>query len=395
MIWQRQKTERRRWIIYLICGVFLLAIALLTLFLRPTDEASKRWWQEVKQHLSLSGMSRRLRAVKHLQDAQSALERQDWAAAEKALRQAVKVDPHHQEAWGLLTRLLVQQGRLDEAERLAEDVKDKQAQVKALLSLADAALRQRNWEAAEKALKRVAQVDPKNPEGHRLLLQEAQRAFQRQDWLRAEKALTLMVQMDPKSQEGWQLLMLMLVQQGRWDEAEQMAEQVKDPLSRATALLAIADAYYFRGDFGRAEAFYRKVLALDPDNAVALNNYGYMLAERGERLDEAEKMIRKALRREPNNYAFIDSLGWIYYQRGNYRKALMLIKRAVNIKSDDTELHYHLGMTYWRLGEREKAKRALEEALRLNPNHQGARQALDRLEQQEMEREMRGDAVRT
>ncbi len=394
MDWQRQKMERRRWIPYLVCGVFLLAVVLVPFFWRPTDGPS-HWWQEVKRHLSLSGMSRRLRAVKPLQDAHRALERQDWAAAEKALRQAVKADPHHREAWGLLTRLLVQQGRWDEAERLAEAVKDEQAQVKAFLSLAEAALQRQYWEAAEKALKRIAQVDPKNQDGHRLLLQEAQRAFQRQDWLRAEKALTLTVKMNPKSRDGWQLLMLVLVQQGRWEKAEQMAEQVKDPSVRAAAFLAIADACYLRGDFERAEAFYRKVIALDPDNSAALNNYGYMLAERGERLDEAEKMISKALEKEPDNPAFIDSLGWVYYQRGDYRKALPLLKRAVKIKPDDAELRYHLGMAYWRLGERGKAKRALEETLKLNPNHQGAQRALEGLEQQEMEREMRGDAVRT
>ena len=39
--------------------------------------------------------------------------------------------------------------------------------------------------------------------------------------------------------------------------------------------------------FADAEAAFRQVLSRDPENAAALNYLGYMLAERGERLDES------------------------------------------------------------------------------------------------------------
>ena len=39
--------------------------------------------------------------------------------------------------------------------------------------------------------------------------------------------------------------------------------------------------------FADAESAFRQVLSRDPENAIALNYLGYMLAERGERLDES------------------------------------------------------------------------------------------------------------
>ncbi|GBC97641.1 Beta-barrel assembly-enhancing protease [bacterium HR17] len=226
-------------------------------------------------------------------------------------------------------------------------------------------------------------------------LQEAQRALQRQDWTAAEKALRQAVQLDPTNKEAWQLLMMVLARQGRINEAVLLVQRIADPSLQAQALLTLADMSYLQGDFNRADALYRRVLALDPNNATALNNYGYMLAERGIRLDEAERFIRKALSLQPNEPAFWDSLGWVYYQRGNYRQALRYIQRAAQKRPDDPEVRYHLGMVYWRLGDRHAARREFQSALKVDPTYRPAREALETLEQQEMEEEMRGETVRT
>ena len=70
-----------------------------------------------------------------------------------------------------------------------------------------------------------------------------------------------------------------------------------------------------------AEAQFRKVLALDPEHAGALNYLGYMLVDHGMRVEEATQMIKKALELEPDNGAYLDSLGWAYYQQGKFDEA--------------------------------------------------------------------------
>jgi Flp pilus assembly protein TadD len=52
-------------------------------------------------------------------------------------------------------------------------------------------------------------------------------------------------------------------------------------------------------NFPAAEAEFRKVLAINPDNDAALNYLGYMLADRNVRLDEARDMIAKACGASP------------------------------------------------------------------------------------------------
>ena len=48
----------------------------------------------------------------------------------------------------------------------------------------------------------------------------------------------------------------------------------------------------------------------------ALNSLGYMLAERGDRLDEAVQLLQRALKIDPENPSYLDSLGWAYFQQG-------------------------------------------------------------------------------
>ena len=66
--------------------------------------------------------------------------------------------------------------------------------------------------------------------------------------------------------------------------------------------------------FDQAEEEFRKVLDANPRNASTLNYYGYMLADRGIRLEEATDLIKRALADDPSNAAYQDSLGWAYYQ---------------------------------------------------------------------------------
>src|SRR5205085_4114189 len=68
--------------------------------------------------------------------------------------------------------------------------------------------------------------------------------------------------------------------------------------------------------YSEAEAVFRQLIAKEPENAAALNYLGYMLAERGERLNESVDFIKRALAIEPHNGSFLDSMGWAYFKAG-------------------------------------------------------------------------------
>jgi tetratricopeptide (TPR) repeat protein len=118
------------------------------------------------------------------------------------------------------------------------------------------------------------------------------------------------------------------------------------------ALLAEA-----RGQGGAAEADLRAVLALAPAHAQAMNALGFFLAERGERLDEAQALVEQALRLAPDTPAFLDSLGWVAFKRGDLEGALEPLRQAYQRRGDG-EIAAHLGEVYWRLGRRNRARQA-------------------------------------
>jgi tetratricopeptide (TPR) repeat protein len=92
-----------------------------------------------------------------------------------------------------------------------------------------------------------------------------------------------------------------------------------------------------------AEAEFRKVLELDPDNIATLNYLGYMLADRNTKLNDALQYITKAVDQDPNNGAYLDSLGWVYFKLGRLPEAEENLRRAVASTPRDATVHDHLG----------------------------------------------------
>ncbi|HXD18029.1 MAG TPA: tetratricopeptide repeat protein [Vicinamibacterales bacterium] len=123
---------------------------------------------------------------------------------------------------------------------------------------------------------------------------------------------------------------------------------VLEPVARAnpndaTTQLALADLYSNTGRKQDAERTVRQLVALEPGNADALNYLGYLLADRGQQLDEAIRLVRRALDIEPNNPNYLDSLGWAYYRRGDYDQAEKYITPAAQQMPRNATVQEHMG----------------------------------------------------
>jgi len=107
--------------------------------------------------------------------------------------------------------------------------------------------------------------------------------------------------------------------------------------------LALADVYSKANRKVDAERTARQVLTLEPNNADAMNYLGFMLADRGEKLDEAIKLVSRALEIDPNNGAFLDSLGWAYFRKGNVAEAEKYLSAAADKLPQNADVQDHLG----------------------------------------------------
>jgi tetratricopeptide (TPR) repeat protein len=127
---------------------------------------------------------------------------------------------------------------------------------------------------------------------------------------------------------------------GAIDKADALATKPEDK----------AFVYYYRGTvaerqklFDQAEIEFRKGLDLSPNFAPLENYLGYMLAERGQKLDEAVTMLKKAVIFDPQNGAYLDSLGWAYYKQGQYALAEDYERKATLRMGNDPTVSDHMG----------------------------------------------------
>ena len=153
----------------------------------------------------------------------------------------------------------------------------------------------------------------------------------------------------------------------RYKEAEstaKTAEALPGPERDNEMVWFLLGAIYERQKmFDKAEEEFKKVLAVNPNNAQVLNYYGYMLGDLGTRLDQAEDLVRRALKDEPYNGAYLDSLGWIYFRENKLADAEATLRMAEERESHDATIHSHLGDLYAKTGRSDKAAAEWEKSL--------------------------------
>jgi tetratricopeptide (TPR) repeat protein len=115
--------------------------------------------------------------------------------------------------------------------------------------------------------------------------------------------------------------------------------------------------------FAESETVFRQLITREPNNAAALNYLGYMLAERGERLDESVDYIKRALALDPDNGSYLDSIGWAYYKDGKLDLALDHLKRAADLLTTNSVVQDHYADVLFRVGRYDAAIDAWNRAL--------------------------------
>jgi len=138
--------------------------------------------------------------------------------------------------------------------------------------------------------------------------------------------------------------------------------QAKFP-SDDSIVFELGAVYDKQKKFPDAEAAFKQLLARDAENAAALNYLGYMLAERGERLDESVTMLKKALQIDPENGSYLDSLGWAYFKADKLDLAEDNLHRAADQLKTNSVIQDHYGEVLFRLGRYDDAIAAWTRAL--------------------------------
>jgi len=205
---------------------------------------------------------------------------------------------------------------------------------------------------------------------------------------------------DPRDWRLRELKARVLREAEKYDEAAkvylEVIERVKRDRSlneegkkKGVALLrySLSGVYVDMNKIDKASAELKALLEDDPDHPTYNNDLGYIWADRGMNLPEAEKMIRKALdedrkrqtearkaalKKNPDlkldevkdNAAYLDSMGWVLFKQNKAKEAKPYLEEAVkDPEGQHVEIYDHLGDVHWALGEKAEALAAWKKGL--------------------------------
>ena len=140
--------------------------------------------------------------------------------------------------------------------------------------------------------------------------------------------------------------------------------------------------YLAQGKQTEAIQVFKKGLEVNPQDVELLNSLGFLYADKGIYLDDAEKYLKQAVELSPNKGYVKDSLGWVYYHKGKYKEARDILIQAAELSPNDWEIQDHLGDTCMKLKQYPEAKKAWELSLRFKPENKTTKRKLDDINRQ-------------
>lgn len=325
----------------------------------------------------------------------------NFKGAEQLLRQALKNNPNEVRLWLAIARTQLTMGQFSKAEQTFDYIinlqpdnlpirlalariqieteqysaaKNTLAELthydlladQAWLLLGQLAERDKNWQLALQHYNQVTQVE---------FLLEATRAslrlFMQQNNLPA--GLSLLQEKRSQAPELSVPLTLMgeqlLRQQQEFTHAVTWVDEGRQLLpenQESTQLLYVRALLNFHlKDLEQMEEDLTQLLALDPNNATALNALGYTLVDQTERVNEGLLLIQKAHALDSESAEILDSLGWALFKLGRYEEALEHLTQA-HTQLPESEIAEHLIQVLRKLHKNKQADALLQQYPELN-----------------------------
>ena len=151
-------------------------------------------------------------------------------------------------------------------------------------------------------------------------------------------------------------------------DAGQRAVQLDDTDVHAHAVLSVALCFARRFDTAMAEA--ERAVAFNPNLAFAVSARGSVRSFSGQPEEGADD-CRRAIRlspRDPSTFAFLNVLAICEYTSRDYASAAETAWKLTALKPDYIFGHWHVAGSCAQLGQMDRAREALGEVMRLNPN---------------------------
>ena len=130
----------------------------------------------------------------------------------------------------------------------------------------------------------------------------------------------------------------------------------------------LAIQHHQSGRAAEAEAAYRQVLAIQPDNADALHMLGLLAHQLGHH-DAGAELIVQAVAIAPENSVFHSNLATVLFESGRLDEAIAAYRRTIELEPGYAGAHNSLGHALTLKGELDEAVAACNRAIALQPDY--------------------------
>jgi tetratricopeptide (TPR) repeat protein len=203
-------------------------------------------------------------------------------------------------------------------------------------------------------------------------------------WVEAEWHLRAALKRVPSSLEALVQLALLREDEGAVVESAALYEKVAERMPHPEHLEALARIYAklpdplkARETLRRAREAYQE--AIDTDNPHDWRNLARFFSDTEVDGERAAAYARKDLDLRQDVWAW-DTLAWAQFRKGDLSAAAESIEKALAFGTRSAQLFHHAGEIHRALGDQEKARRFLKEALVVHPRYPRAKEVLKALE---------------
>jgi tetratricopeptide (TPR) repeat protein len=297
---------------------------------------------------------------------QSLLKKGDYTLAEKVLKVLLERAPGNAEVHRLSGVLYLSRQNLGGARKEFKQAWDLQPQSKSLLeSVVLGYFVAKKPTAAVDFLQDQIKSQPQDALLYRELGQVYLWEKKRTEAIPVlEKALNLA----PADSDSTILLAGACADENKPDEAARLINEAMQHHSKDANLMLQGGMIFEKLQrWDDARGAYERELQLDGDSALAKNNLAWLLLEHGGNVDQALKLAQEAKEKLYDNPQVTDTIGWAYYKKGIYKTAREYLQQSAEKDRKNATFQYQLGMTEWKLGNQEDARRDLLKSVTLDP----------------------------
>jgi tetratricopeptide (TPR) repeat protein len=163
---------------------------------------------------------------------------------------------------------------------------------------------------------------------------------------------------------------------GKFDSSAWFAEEAAKFFNTQESWIKAGDQYYQAYSFAvdrnrqagfaaRAQVFYNKVLAVNPENLTVKTKLAMTFLTEANPM-QAIGMLREVLATDPGNELALYNMGMLSIQSGQHDKAVNWLSKLVEVNPENTQGHLLLGIAYMNTGSKAKARAQFEKVKQLD-----------------------------